>query len=72
MCSNGLGFRYQSLMETLDKKRTEVEKLSSDFEAQIREKEDEQHHLKKELASLAIKINLEAQKKRHLTVDTQR
>ncbi len=59
-------------MEILERKRNEVETLSSEFETRIREKEDDQHQLKKELASLAIKINLEAQKKRHHVADAHR
>ena len=32
--------------------------------------QEEQHSLKRELAALAISMNMEAQKKRHMTVDT--
>ena len=49
-----------------------MEQLSEDFERRVREKEEEQLSLKKELASLAIKMNMEAQKKRHQQVDAQR
>lgn len=69
---NDLNFRYKKLMETLESKRTDVEQMSSEFEAKLREKEDEQHSIKKELASLAIKMNMEAQKKRHHQADYQR
>ena len=53
-------------------KRSEVEKLSTDFETRLREKEDEQHEVKKKLASLAIKINMEAQKRRHHVAETRK
>ena len=59
-------------MEMLERKQAEMEKLSTEFETRVREKEGEQHELKKELASLAIKMNMEAQKRRHEMADAKR
>ena len=70
--SNEMSWRYKNLMELLERKRTEMEKLSQEFETHVRAKEEEQHKVKEELASLAITMNMEAQKRRHQEVDTQR
>lgn len=69
---NEMSWRYKNLMELLERKRTEMEKLSQEFETHVRAKEEEQHKVKEELASLAITMNMEAQKRRHQEVDTQR
>lgn len=69
--SNELSWRYRSLMDSLSQKKTEMEDLSKQFEALLREKEEEQLHMKQQLASLAISLNMEAQKKRKLESDTQ-
>ena len=70
--SNEMSWRYKNLMELLERKRTEMEKLSQEFETHVRVKEEEQHKVKQELASLAITMNMEAQKRRRQEVDTQR
>jgi hypothetical protein len=65
-----MSWRYQNLLNTLQMKKSEIDRLGSEFEKSIRAKEEEQHSLKRELAALAISMNMEAQKKRHMTVDT--
>ena len=70
--SNEMSWRYKNLMELLERKRTEMEKLSQEFETHVRVKEEEQHKVKQELASLAITMNMEAQKRRRQEIDTQR
>lgn len=59
---NGLSWRYQKLMESLELNRGEVETLSKDFQDRLRAKEEEQLQLKKELADVAITLNMEAHK----------
>ncbi|KAK0047964.1 meiosis-specific nuclear structural protein 1-like isoform X2 [Biomphalaria pfeifferi] len=55
---------YIAKRAAIELKRSEVLRLSQDFEAKLRYKEQEQHRLKQELADLAITLNLEAQKAR--------
>ncbi|XP_064381809.1 cilia- and flagella-associated protein 45-like isoform X2 [Halichondria panicea] len=57
---NEMGWRYRNLVQVLDRKRSEVEQLSHDFESKLRAKEEEQFKLKQELAQLAISLNMEA------------
>ena len=38
-CRNELSWRYQSLLQSLERKQTEVEQLSQEFESKIRAKE---------------------------------
>ncbi len=39
LCRNEMGWRYRSLVQVLDRKRSEVEQLSHDFESKLRAKE---------------------------------
>uniref|UniRef100_A0A2C9LWJ1 Uncharacterized protein n=1 Tax=Biomphalaria glabrata TaxID=6526 RepID=A0A2C9LWJ1_BIOGL len=55
---------YIAKRTAIELKRSEVLRLSQDFEAKLRHKEQEQHRLKQELADLAITLNLETQKAR--------
>jgi hypothetical protein len=38
-CRNELSWRYQTLLQSLERKKTEVEQLSQEFESKIRAKE---------------------------------
>ena len=38
-CRNELSWRYQMLLQSLERKKTEVEQLSQEFESKIRTKE---------------------------------
>ncbi|CAL1541051.1 unnamed protein product [Lymnaea stagnalis] len=56
--------QYQAKRAAMELKRSEVMRMSQEFEAKLRNKEMEQHRLKQELADLAITLNMEAQKAR--------
>ncbi|KAH9495436.1 hypothetical protein Btru_015105 [Bulinus truncatus] len=55
---------YFAKRAAIELKRSEVMRISQDLEVKLRQKEEEQHRLKQELADLAITLNLEAQKAR--------
>ncbi|XP_065909805.1 golgin subfamily A member 6-like protein 22 [Dysidea avara] len=65
-------WRYCQLMKQLELRRHEVEQLSKDFENKIKAKEDEQHHLKQQLAELAIQINMDTHKVHQTEVEDRR
>lgn len=65
-------WRYGQLMKQLELRKHEVEQLSKDFENKIRAKEEEQHHLKQQLAELAIQINMDTLKARQIEVDDRK
>lgn len=44
---NELSWRYQTLLQSLERKQTEVEQLSQDFESKIRAKEVNTHTVPK-------------------------
>ncbi|KAK7111931.1 trichohyalin-like isoform X2 [Littorina saxatilis] len=69
---NDLARQYQHKLSALELKRVEVMRLSQDFESRMRNKEEEQHRLKNELAELAITLNMVAQKGRVQDVDHSR
>ncbi|XP_005091012.1 trichohyalin [Aplysia californica] len=56
--------KYHAKKSAIELKRAEVNRLSQDFESKMRQKEEEQHKLKQELAELSITLNMEAQKAR--------
>ncbi|KAK3760560.1 hypothetical protein RRG08_022843 [Elysia crispata] len=64
--------QYNAKRAAIELKRAEVMRLSQDFESRMRQKEEEQHKLKQELAELAITLNMEAQKARVQTHDHSR
>lgn len=59
---NDLSRQYKTKMSELDLKQTEINGLQSDFEQKLRRKEEEETRLKKELAEIAIALNMEAVK----------
>jgi hypothetical protein len=67
-----MNWKYRHVMELLEQKKLEMEKMSNEFEKCLREKEDEQHRLKNQLASLAISLNMEAQRKKRTNSDVQK
>ncbi|GFN96332.1 myosin-11-like [Plakobranchus ocellatus] len=64
--------QYNAKRAAIELKRAEVMRMSQDFESKMRQKEEEQHKLKQELAELAITLNMEAQKARVQTHDYNR
>lgn len=72
LAKSDLSRQYKAKMSELDLKRTEVMRLSTDYEVKMKKKEEEQFRLKQELADLSIKLNMEAQKGRKQKFDTER
>ncbi|RUS79894.1 hypothetical protein EGW08_012332 [Elysia chlorotica] len=64
--------QYNAKRAAIELKRAEVMRLSQDFESKMRQKEEEQHKLKQELAEMAITLNMESQKARVQTYDYKR
>lgn len=69
---NQLSWKYKHLLETLERKKQEVEVLSKEFEGKLRSTEQEEHAIMKELTSLAITLNMEAQKTKNLEAEEKR
>jgi hypothetical protein len=67
-----LARKYRTKMTALELKRTEIDLLNKEFTSKIQSKEQEQYHLKQELAELAIALNMEAHKGQELTQEHQR
>jgi hypothetical protein len=59
---NDLSRQYKAKMSELDLKKNELNTLQSDFENRIRRKEEEEARLKKELAEIALALNMETVK----------
>jgi len=70
--TNSLEFQYERVADEIKRKRLEVENMTREFEAKIKMKEDEEYKLRKELAEMAISINMESQKHRTLRQDEER
>ena len=64
LVSNELARQYRTKMSELELRRIELQRLTEEFDARMRRKEEEQFKLKQELADLAISLNMEAQKGR--------
>ncbi|EDO28068.1 predicted protein, partial [Nematostella vectensis] len=62
-------FNYHKVAKQLQLTRNEVARLTAEFEANLKKKEDEEFRLKKELADLSISLNMETQKKRTMVVE---
>ncbi|XP_061168161.1 trichohyalin-like isoform X2 [Saccostrea echinata] len=67
-----LSRQYKAKMSELELKRMDVMRMSSDYETKMKKKEEEQFRLKQELADLAIKLNMEAQKGRKQKFDMEK
>lgn len=72
LVTNSIEFEYHKVSKELDIKRNELARLTSEFEGKMKAKEEEEFRLKKQLAELAITVNMEAQKKRTQSVDDTR
>lgn len=71
MC-NDLSRQYKLKMDQLELRQTELNTLQSDFENRIRRKEEEELRLKKELAEIALALNMEAVKAKNDLYDFKR
>ncbi|XP_031559018.1 splicing regulatory glutamine/lysine-rich protein 1-like [Actinia tenebrosa] len=64
-------FDYYKVAKQLELTRNEVKRLTTEYEANLKRKEEEEFKLKKKMAELSIGVNMEAQKKRTLQVEEQ-
>jgi hypothetical protein len=69
---NDLSRQYKLKMGELDLKKVELNTLQSDFEAKIRRKEEEETRVKKELAEIALALNMETIKAKNDLYDFKR
>lgn len=72
LTTSELARHYRSKTNEMEVKRTELDRLSKDYEAKLRQKEEEQHKLKQDLAELSVQLNMEAQKGRSQMVTYNR
>lgn len=59
---NDLSRQYKLKMNELEIKKTELNTLHNDFEQKIRRKEEDEAKIKKEIAEIALALNMEAVK----------
>ncbi|CAF1305255.1 unnamed protein product [Adineta steineri] len=59
---NDLAHQYRTKTNQLDVKHNQLDQIQSEYEQRIHRKELEENRLKKELAEIALALNLEAQK----------
>ncbi|XP_022112149.1 trichohyalin-like [Acanthaster planci] len=64
--------KYRAKIAEIELRRAEVQKLSEEFTDRMKTKEEETFALNKELAEIALTINMEAQKQRKTAVDTSK
>ncbi|XP_078658916.1 uncharacterized protein LOC144904151 [Branchiostoma floridae x Branchiostoma belcheri] len=64
--------QYKAKQAAMELVRTELERMNLEFTQKMQQKEEEQFKLKKELADLAIKLNMDAQKKRQMQFEQGR
>lgn len=69
---NDLSRQYQLKMSELDLKEKELTVLQSDYENKIRRKEEEEARVKKELAEIALALNMETIKAKNDLHDFKR
>lgn len=62
---NDLSRQYKLKMDQLDIKQSELNNIQGEYESRIRRKEEEEMRLKKELAEIALALNMEAVKARN-------
>ena len=71
MC-NDLSRQYKLKMNELDLKQAELNTLHNDYEAKIRRKEEEEARVKKEIAEIALALNMETIKAKNDLIDFNR
>ncbi|CAH1246379.1 LAMA2 [Branchiostoma lanceolatum] len=64
--------QFKAKQAAMDLCRTELDRMNLEFTQKMQQKEEEQFKLKKELADLAIKLNMDAQKKRQMQFEQGR
>ncbi|CAD5112862.1 DgyrCDS2074 [Dimorphilus gyrociliatus] len=60
--STNLARQYRTKLEELEAKRMQIEHINEQYTDKLRQSEEEQNRLKRELGELAISLNMEAQK----------
>ncbi len=69
---NDLSRQYKLKMSELELKKNELNTLHSDFEQKIRRKEEEEIRIKKEIAEIALALNMETVKAKNDLFDFKR
>ena len=69
---NDLSRQYKLKMSELGIKKNELNTLHGDFESKIRRKEEEEARIKKELAEIALALNMETIKAKNDLYDFRR
>ena len=64
--------QYRTKLTELELRKSQIRKLTEEFEGTLKRKENEAHHLAKELADLSIQMNMEAMKGRVADVEFKR
>ncbi len=59
---NDLARQYKMKMNELDLKHNELSRIQSDFEDKLRAKEEEEASVKREIAEIALALNMETKK----------
>ncbi|WAQ97597.1 hypothetical protein MAR_030287 [Mya arenaria] len=72
MTKSDLARTYKSKMSEMELRQIELTRINQEFETKMRQKEQEKHRLKQELAELAIALNMEAQKGRVQSFEANR
>ena len=60
--SGDLERKYRAKISEIELRRTEVQRINDEFEQRMKQKEEETFNLNKELADLALTINMEVKK----------
>lgn len=69
---NDLSRQYKLKMGELDLKQSELNTLHNDYESKIRRKEEEEARVKKEIAEIALALNMETIKAKNDLIDFNR
>eukprot|EP00112_Aurelia_sp_Birch-Aquarium-sp1_P024018 Seg74.4 transcript_id=Seg74.4/GoldUCD/mRNA.D3Y31 product="hypothetical protein" protein_id=Seg74.4/GoldUCD/D3Y31 len=69
---NSMEVQYERIADEIKKRRIEVDSMTREFESKMKMKEEEEYKLRKQLAEVAITINMESQKQRTLKTDEGR
>ncbi|XP_070544215.1 trichohyalin-like [Ptychodera flava] len=70
--SGDLERNYKRTLTEIELRRKEVERLNDEFSQKMKQKEEETFRLKKELAELALALNMETAKRRTMEVDNKK
>ena len=71
-CSGDLERKYRAKMSEIELRRSEVNRLNEEYLQKMKLKESESYKLNKELAELALALNMEAQKQVVVQLDARK